>query len=132
MLLNGNEGGNMYDNIAIDGNGRIILQEDVGNAAHLGKIWMYTIATGQLTLIAQHDPARFGDIGRNAVSPFNRDEESSGVIDVSDILGPGTFLLDVQAHYPINNSSPNGFANPNELVEGGQLLLLRVPVAPSN
>ena len=131
MLLDGTEGGNMYDNITIDRHGRLLLQEDVGNAAHLGKIWMYEIATDRLVLLAKHDPARFGDIGAAATAPFNQDEESSGIIDVSSILGDGSFLLDVQAHYPISSASPNGFANPNELVEGGQLLLMRVPPPPT-
>jgi hypothetical protein len=44
-------------------------------------------------------------------------EESSGIIDVSSILGEGWYLLDVQAHYPIAG----------ELVEGGQLLAMYVP-----
>ena len=62
-----------------------------------------------------------------ATPPFNQDEETSGVIDVSSILGPGSYLLVDQAHYPINSISPNGFTNPDELVEGGQLLLMQVP-----
>jgi hypothetical protein len=33
-----------------------------------------------------------------------------------------------QAHYAINTTTPRGFANPNELVEGGQLLLMHVPL----
>src|SRR5262249_41576046 len=45
------------------------------------------------------------------------DEETSGVIDASDLLGPGWFLIDVQAHYLI----------PGELVEGGQLLAIQLP-----
>ena len=89
----------MFDNMTIDEHGRVFLQEDVGSQAHSGKIWMYDIATDELVQIAQHDPARFGDLGVPATAPFNQDEESSGIIDVSDILGPGTFLLDVQAHY---------------------------------
>lgn len=32
--------------------------------------------------------------------------------------------LDVQAHYPINAGTPNGFAIADELVEGGQLVLI--------
>src|SRR5262245_9892810 len=124
-LLDGTEGGNMFDNITIDTHGRIILLEDVGDAVHNGKVWMYEIANDRLVQIAMHDPARFGNVGAPATAPFNQDEESSGVIDVSSILGPGSFLLDVQAHYPINAANPNGFVNPNELVEGGQLLLLR-------
>src|SRR5262249_31940387 len=130
-LLVGTEGGNMFDNITIDTHGRIMLLEDVGNAVHNGKVWMYEIANDRLVQVAMHDPARFGNIGVPATAPFNQDEESSGVIDVSSILGPGSYLLDVQAHYPINASNPNGFFNPNELVEGGQLLLLHVPLAPT-
>ncbi|CAN1210926.1 5'-nucleotidase/2',3'-cyclic phosphodiesterase [Tumidithrix helvetica PCC 7403] len=111
-LLDGSEAGNMFDNMTMDRYGHILIQEDVGNQQHLGKIWQYDIATDTLKLIAQHDPARFGDIGVPAVAPFSQDEESSGIIDAQDILGAGWFLLDVQAHYPL----------PGELVEGGQLL----------
>ncbi len=113
-LLDGTETGNMFDNFTIAA-GKVILQEDVGNQQHLGRIWSYDIASDSLTELGSHDRQRFGDVGVAAVAPFNQDEESSGVIDVSEILGEGTFLLNVQAHYPI----------PGELTEGGQLLLMR-------
>lgn len=116
-LLDGTEAGNMFDNITVDKYSRVLLQEDVGGQAHNGKVWLYDIATDRLSQVARHDPARFGEIGRAATSPFNNDEESSGIIDVSDILGPGSYLLDVQAHYSIAG----------ELVEGGQLLKMTVP-----
>ncbi|MEG3437597.1 alkaline phosphatase PhoX [Pannus brasiliensis CCIBt3594] len=114
MLLDGTEGQRMLDNLGIDKYGNILLQEDVGNNAHIGKIWQYNIATDTLTPIAQHDPSRFLSGGANFLT---QDEESSGIIDMEDILGPGWFLLDVQAHYPISG----------ELVEGGQLLALYNP-----
>ncbi|MEH1865488.1 MAG: esterase-like activity of phytase family protein [Nostoc sp.] len=117
LLLDGTEGGNMFDNMTVDKYGHILLQEDVGNAAHNGKIWQYDIATDTLKLLAKHDPARFGDIGVAATTPFTQDEESSGIIDAQDILGPGWFLLDTQAHYAITG----------ELVEGGQLQALFNP-----
>jgi Alkaline phosphatase PhoX len=116
-VLDGTEAGNMFDNMTINRHGQIMIQEDVGNQEHLGKIWQYDIASDKLTLIAQHDPARFGNIGVPATAPFNQDEESSGIIDASKILGEGWYLLDVQAHYAI----------PGELVEGGQLVALYVP-----
>src|SRR5262249_30058704 len=127
MLLDGTEGGNMYDNITVDKTGHIVMLEDVGNAAHNGKVWTYDVANDRIFQLAQHDPARFGNVGVPATPPFNQDEESSGVIDVSSILGPGTYLLDVQAHYPINAANPNGFSNPNEPVEGGQVPVLAGP-----
>jgi VCBS repeat-containing protein len=117
-VLDGSEGGNMFDNMTVS-NGKIIIQEDVGNQQHLGKIWRYDIAADTLTEIAQHDRARFGDVGVPPISPFSADEESSGVIDVSSILGAGSYLLNVQAHYPTTV----------ELVEGGQLLLMKTNVA---
>jgi hypothetical protein len=116
-LLDGTEAGNMFDNLTVNGRGQVLVQEDVGNQPHLGKIWLYDIATDTLTLVAQHDPARFGNLGVPATAPFTQDEESSGIIDVSSILGEGWYLLDVQAHYAIAG----------ELVEGGQLLALHIP-----
>ncbi|KEF41705.1 MAG: hypothetical protein ER33_10100 [Cyanobium sp. CACIAM 14] len=122
---------NMFDNITVNpSTGNLILLEDVGDAAHNGKVWEYNPATDTLTKIAQHDRARFGDIGVAATSPFNQDEETSGVIDVSSIHGAGTYLVVDQAHYPIDAvRNVQGFSNPDELVEGGQLMLLRTNVA---
>src|SRR5262249_4046048 len=55
---------NMFDNITVNPQtGHIILLEDVGGAAHNGKVWDYNPATDTLVQIARHDPARFGDIG---------------------------------------------------------------------
>jgi len=64
--------------------------------------------------IAQHDPQRFIS---GAPAFLTQDEESSGVIDMAGILGPGWYLLDVQAHY----------ATDAETVEGGQLLAVYDP-----
>ena len=118
-VLDGTEPHNMLDNMSIDKFGHIILTEDVGNSPHNGKIWQYTIATDQFTQIAKHDPARFGDLTIAPTAPFNKDEESSGVIDVSDILGAGMHLIVDQAHYTTGI--------PAQAVEGGQLLAMFIP-----
>jgi PKD repeat protein len=118
MLLEGTEGGDMFDNIAIDRLGHVILQEDLGGNAKSGKIWQYDVNTTAFTLLAKHDPARFGDSpGGSPVSPFNNDEESTGIFDASEFLGPGWFVFGVQAHYSISG----------ELFQGGQLLALFNP-----
>jgi len=132
LLINGRvvngEKVNMFDNIAVnEKTGVVVLVEDVGNAAHNGKTWLYDPATDVLKRVANHDPARFGGNGVPATAPFNQDEETSGIIDVSSILGPGMYLTSDQTHYGINATTPRGFSNPDELVEGGQLLTMRIP-----
>ena len=131
MILDGSEAGNMFDNMTMDKFGHLLLQEDVGNQDHNGKLWLYDVVNGSLKLIAKHDPARFGDVVNASVvaatAPFNRDEESSGIIDASSILGPGWFLFDVQAHY--TSGTANGITIDTELVEGGQLIAMYVPDA---
>lgn len=123
MVLDGTEGHRMMDNIAIDRRGRILIQEDPGASDYLATVWRYTIETDTLEAVARHDPARF-----HSASPGwlkTNDEESSGIIDASDILGEGWFLLDVQAPHPVTD--PTG-----ELVAGGQLLALHVPPGRRN
>jgi hypothetical protein len=115
MLVEGNEEGHrMFDNIAVDSRGRVLINEDPGNQAYLARIWQYDPESDSLTDIAHFDPDRFAPGGSEFLT---QDEESSGIIDASSILGEGTFLSDVQAHYGI----------PGELVEGGQLFALHVP-----
>ena len=114
LLLNGTEGQQMFDNITVNAQGKIILQEDVGNNAHIGKVWQYDPSTDSLSELAHHDPSRFLSGGANFLT---QDEESSGIIDVSHILGnagENVYLADVQAHYSISG----------ELVQGGQLELI--------
>ena len=123
ILLKGTEGQKMFDNIAIDTHGRIILQEDVGNQVHIGKVWLYGIDSGNLVQIAQHNPAFFDPNATDKSRFLTQDEEASGVIDAEDILGRGWFLLDVQAHKASTDA---------ELVEGGQLLALYVDPALEN
>jgi hypothetical protein len=104
----------MFDNITVDGSGKVTLCEDVGNNAHLGKVWQYDPATDSLTQLAVHDSSRFLAGGANFLT---QDEETSGVVDISHILGNAgehVFLIDTQAH----------FANGPELVEGGQLMVM--------
>ena len=114
LLLDGSEGQKMLDNLTVDAQGRVILQEDPGNNSYLAKIWQYDPATDSLTELATHDPDMFVSGGSSFLT---QDEESSGIIDVTDILGSAgeqVFLLGVQAHYSISG----------ELVQGGQLLVM--------
>ena len=116
ILLTGSEGHRMLDNVTIDPFGRIVMDEDPGNQGRVSKIWLYQIATGEFIEVAHHNPKFFDPTILNNSSFITQDEESSGIINASDILGDGWFLLDVQAH-KVNTGDP-------ELVEGGQLLAM--------
>jgi hypothetical protein len=111
----------MMDNITVNQDGKVVILEDVGNNSHLGAVWQYDPTDDQLTLLAQHDPNRFdpnlNGPGIPGADFITQDEEASGVIDVTDILGSAgqhAYLLDVQSHKAVGG----------ELVEGGQLLLM--------
>jgi len=124
----------MMDNLTIDRAGDVYIQEDVGNQAHLGKVWRYHAASGVITALAQHDETRFLSGAANDIDGTDNkqsDEESSGVIDVSalfdgvagyDTVHYNYFLLDTQAHY----TSINGVPLAPELFEGGQIMMMKV------
>jgi len=119
MLLDGNEGQQMLDNMTVTRDGKIILQEDPGNQAYSAKVWQYDIRTDTLIPLAEHDPRLFGTAVRPTAA-ITRDEESSGVIDVTDLVGTTngrSYLLTDQIH--ARNADP-------ALVEGGQLTLMTV------
>jgi hypothetical protein len=132
MLDGGATNFEMFDNMTIDKHGRILLNEDPGNTAYRGKVWLYDIDSGNRGIVAEFDSARWGDnsgAGGSLVggmAPFvtgtaTSDKETTGIIDASDLLGDGWFLVNIQAHYAQSG------AKAAELVEGGQLVAMYVP-----
>lgn len=109
----------MFDNMTIDTKGRIILQEDTGGDNRLARIYAYGVDTGKLVQIAAHNPKFFSGNAQTNPNFITIDEESSGVIDASSVLGDGWFLLASEAHKALTDP---------ELVEGGQFLALYVPL----
>ena len=111
-VIDGTEGPKMMDNMCVDNRGRSFMQEDPGNNVHIAKIWQYTNITDSIKMIATHDSTRFITGSANFLT---QDEEASGIIDVQDILGPGTYLMVDQIHKALGG----------ELVEEGQIALYR-------
>ncbi len=152
MLLDGTEPQQMFDNMCMDRQGRIILQEDPGNQQHSARIWSYDVTAATLTEVGKHKGSIFGDRialagggfadSGTIMTGFTRDEESSGVIDASAFLGDGAYLMVVQAHGSsrytngqligdLNNDGDTLDAGEfplSDVAEGGQLLLMRLPV----
>ena len=107
-------GPRMLDNLTVNRRGKVLAVEDVGNNDYIGGVWSIDPATGKVLKVAEHDRDRFAPGAPNLLT---RDEEASGVIPLKGILGDSWYLIDSQAHYGITG----------ELVEGGQLLAIRVP-----
>ncbi len=129
----------MFDNISINDDGTISLLEDVGNAEHNGKTWLYNPRDESLTLQTKFDPALFGDInpttGVFTAGTHTKDEETSGIIDITKILNrrdKHTYnLLVAQDHAPaadlLKIKAIDPTANPVEVVEGGQVIVTSRP-----
>ncbi len=132
LMMDGTEGVATPDNITVNKKGHVYIQEDPGNNVRLAKLWRYEPETDTLTQVAQHSAAYFTAGG---ASFLTSDEESSGIIDLANILGPGWFLFDVQSHIALNgpsnaaNRAKFGYsqAEGDELVQDGQLLAMFVP-----
>jgi len=143
----------MFDNMTVDGDGNLLLQEDPGGQAHLARIWKFYPRTRVLVEVAKHDAARFGNRNGATITPstppFSNDEESSGVIEITQFLRrnpqrwqQGVFDRhaddddDFDPHYSwakpgyryyLGATQAHYNVGDPELVEGGQLFLLAVP-----
>ncbi len=112
LLLDGTEGALGLDNIGFGPDGNLWLQEDPPSSSRLARVWRYILGTDQLEAAFQATPGFFS--GGSAISTG---EETTGVVDVSSILGGPYLLAAVQSHE----------SQPGAIVQGGQLMLLAVP-----
>jgi hypothetical protein len=117
ILLDGNLSPNPFapglalrnpDNIGISQQS-LMLQEDT--TSQVSRILRYDLSTGTWSVVGRVNDQQW---------------ESSGIVDASDFYGPGTWLLDVQAHN-VNVEGPTLIDGVNYKTEGGQLLLLTLP-----
>jgi len=115
-------GPQMIDNITMDGTGTLLLQEDPGNNIHNAKIWKFHPQTKKLEILAQFDENLFGDYRTAHTDRITKNEESSGIIDITDILnradGRRYFLIAVQKH------TADTSIDAPQIVSGGQLVLM--------
>ena len=134
------------DNIETTQSG-ILLTEDPGSSqqftaaqqatdpdATTGRLW-YVPFSGVPEVIAKVDQSADGgptDVDGRAAGNWGA-WESTGIVDASATFGPGTFLINVQAHTLWIEKAPgednNGDSQPDFTYkrEGGQLLKLRIP-----
>lgn len=103
-------------------------------AATTARLW-YVPFTGAPEVVARVDQS--GDGGSTDVDGRPAANwgawESTGIVDASESMGPGTYLINVQAHSLWVDKAPgddnNGDGQPDFTYkrEGGQLLMLKIP-----
>jgi secreted PhoX family phosphatase len=125
VVLDGDKGDDIRnpDNVAVSAGGKtLLIEEDLNgynrqeNSDATGRVLSLDLESGTLTTIAkldQSDSDKFVNDGDVAGS-----WEASGIIDVSDLFGPGTWLTGVQAH---TRTTPQLGGED----EGGQILLIK-------
>jgi len=138
MLLDGSQAPYLSkpDNIEIDDAGNLLIQEDPGNNDHVARLLSYRISDGKIATVAKFKDQYFAP---GAAALITRDEESSGVTDVTDLLRTSAtdtkhyYVLNAQVHASTLASRPDlagaDAATKAELVnmiEGGQLYLMTV------
>jgi len=87
----------------------LMVQEDTSQTS--SRVWRYDFGSAMWSIVATVN---------------DRDWESSGIVDASEWFGPGSWLLDVQAHDVFVATAP-GPPGVTLKREGGQLLLMKVP-----
>ncbi len=134
MLLDGSEQPLLSkpDNIVVDDLGNVLIQEDPGNNALVARIVSYRISDGKLATVAKFKSEYFAEDGASFIT---RDEESSGIIDVTEHLRSGKsdkakyYMLVAQIHATTSKSRPDLSPAPfgiDDAIEGGQWYVMKV------
>ncbi len=134
MLLDGSEAPYLSkpDNIVVDDAGNVLIQEDPGNNAAIARVISYRISDAKLATIAQFKSEYFAE---GATGFITRDEESSGIIDVTKHFRTNAsdkakyYMLVAQIHATPAKSRPDLPADTFDLdkaVEGGQWYVMKV------
>ena len=109
-------------------------QQAIDPAATTARLW-YVPFAGTPDVVAKVDQSADGgptDVDGRAAGNWGA-WESSGIIDASGAFGPGSFLINVQAHTLWVEKAPgednNGDSQPDFTYkrEGGQLMMLKIP-----
>ncbi|PKO47606.1 MAG: hypothetical protein CVU29_01825 [Betaproteobacteria bacterium HGW-Betaproteobacteria-22] len=120
-------GGQMFDNIEADSDGRILLNEDPGKDKSAAGIWLFDPKyPNQATRLFDADAKRFVD---QANAKFmTQDEEQSGIVEVTEAVQSASWF-DAKKRYYLGVAQAH-LAHPDpELVEYGQLYLISGPAS---
>jgi hypothetical protein len=100
LVLSGDQGDDILnpDNVATSKNSVIMLEDinDEFHGQHPGRVLRYDLNAKTVTAIAELTHKDFD--GKDIAGDKLGDWETSGVINTFDVLGEGTWLINIQAH----------------------------------
>lgn len=116
-------GAEMFDNIVVDGDGRVLVQEDPGENARLAVIWMYEPMLNKTTKLFESNP----DLFKSGAADFMTiDEEHSGIVEITSLLRKASWF-DTKHRYYLGTTQAHLDHKDTKLVEHGQLWLISGP-----
>lgn len=124
-VLNASDiGAQMFDNITVDGDGRVLIDEDPGKNVHPAGLWLYEPGSRKVTRLFEADHGRFVD--RENPAFMTEDEEQSGIVDVTDQVQSAPWFDNTKRYYLGVTQAHVPHPDP-ALVEYGQLYLISGP-----
>jgi hypothetical protein len=116
-------GAEMFDNVAVDGDGRVLVEEDPGENERLAAIWLYEPSLSKATKLFESN----ADLFKTGAAGFMTiDEEHSGIIEVTSFLSKASWFDDTRRYY-LGTTQAHLENADAKLVEYGQLWLISGP-----
>lgn len=117
-------GAQMFDNIVVAGDGKLLVEEDPGDNPHMASIWQFDPKTAKAVKVVKVSPETFLD--KNSPAFLTQDEENSGIIEVTDLVKKAPWFETGKRYY-LGVLQVHAKSKDPELVEDGQLYLLIGP-----
>lgn len=125
VVLNARDiGAQMFDNITVATDGKLLIEEDPGDNPHAASIWQFDPATGKADKVLAVAPELF--IDKNSPQFMTQDEENSGITEITDWVRNASWAKPNRRYF-IGVLQVHAKSADPELVEGGQLYLIESP-----
>jgi hypothetical protein len=125
VVLNARDvGAQMFDNVTVAGDGKLLIEEDPGDNPHMAAIWQFDPVTGQVEKVLAVAPERFLD--KKDPAFMTQDEENSGITEITDLVRNAIWTKPNRRYF-IGVLQVHAKSQDPELVEDGQLYLIESP-----
>ena len=117
-------GAQMFDNITVAGDGKLLIEEDPGDNPHAASIWQFDPATGKADKILTVAAVLFLD--KNSTEFKTQDEENSGITEITHLVRKASWAKPHRRYF-IGVLQVHARSADPELVEDGQLYMIESP-----